>query len=399
MGADPSYSFVSDTPLALKVASEQQALHKDAGSPQPEVLDAQAAMGRRNVAGDKTADDEAYRAALEHASHQRSSTAAFGVPPATARPGGVMLIDGRVIYPEGGVVHPEPLAEPTAEAASGDFSPLDFDSADFHQRPPAPPNPVTDVKVELNDPPATSDGMPADIDGRGGLSVDATVEPAKRQRSSRTKKVADGQAVTFVNDKGEPVTWITDSAPEHQRANARVIIERKLLERPDEIRQAARGLSQAFKAEADRLKSSKTNERGRLPQYEDLISFFEQMAAGLADLTDALDRAFATTTSPGPEPILIGKAAEIAHALQVRVQEWFEKTGTAVIDVPIKMGVLCSGIAFLHSIGADSWSAIGGLSWLIRSTRGAKDTSVPSDQAPRRTRPPGKKSRASKNPR
>ena len=45
MGADPSYSFVSDTPLALKVASEQQALHKEepskdaGGSPQPDVPD------------------------------------------------------------------------------------------------------------------------------------------------------------------------------------------------------------------------------------------------------------------------------------------------------------------------------------------------------------------------
>ena len=48
MGADPSYSFVSDTPLALKVASEQQELHKeepskDTGrSPRPDVPDPRA---------------------------------------------------------------------------------------------------------------------------------------------------------------------------------------------------------------------------------------------------------------------------------------------------------------------------------------------------------------------
>jgi hypothetical protein len=55
------------------------------------------------------------------------------------------------------------------------------------------------------------------------------------------------------------------------------------------------------------------------------------------------------------------------------VKQWLEETGTAVIDVPVRIGVLCAGIAFLHSIAADSIGAIGALGWLVRP-RGDKAT-------------------------
>ncbi len=209
-----------------------------------------------------------------------------------------------------------------------DASALDWTAVD---RPPATPqNPPTELTAKLNDPPPRSDGTPAApvpetvqarLTGSRGLSADATVEPAKRRRPSR-RKAAGGQAVTFVNDKGEPVTWTAESAPDHQRA-AHVVIERKLLERPDDIRKAARNFAQAFADEANRLRNSKPNESGRLAQHDSLVSFFEQMATGLTDLADALDRAFSSATAdhPSPEPILLGKAAEVARWLQVKMQQ------------------------------------------------------------------------------
>jgi hypothetical protein len=158
-------------------------------------------------------------------------------------------------------------------------------------------------------------------------------------------------------------------------SHPKVIVERTLLERPTDIRTAARNLSEAFRHQTNELRNSKPNEPGQLARYESLISFFEQMAGGLADLADALDRAFssatASPTSP-PEPVFLGKAAEIARGLQLRMQQWLEQTGTAVIDVPVRIGVLCAAIAFLHSLGADSLAAIGALGWLVRR-QGDKD--------------------------
>jgi hypothetical protein len=107
-----------------------------------------------------------------------------------------MLDDGTVVYPE-------PPAEPSAGASSGDFSPLDFAAADFRQQSPAPPSPVTDLKIELNDAPAQSDSTPVPqtvalearsqthLAGSGGLSVEGfpaglTVKRAKGRRSART---------------------------------------------------------------------------------------------------------------------------------------------------------------------------------------------------------------------
>src|SRR5258706_3320979 len=105
------------------------------------------------------------------------------------------------------------------------------------------------------------------------------------------------------------------------------------------------------------------------------------MAAGLADLADALDRALSSATgSPPLEPVFLGKAADIAHRLQGITQQWLEETGTAVIDVPVRIGVLCAGIGFLHSIGADSFAAVGALGWLVRPQRDKPRARKPSNK-------------------
>jgi hypothetical protein len=140
------------------------------------------------------------------------------------------------------------------------------------------------------------------------------------------------------------------------------IIERRLRERPDDIRDAAHSYAKAFKAYADELR--RINDRSR--QCDEFIDFLDQMAAGLADLADALERAFAT---PTPEPLLTREAAEKARVLADRVVDWVKWMGTDALDVPmIRIGVLCSGIGFLHYLGADSAAGVGALYWSIHRT-------------------------------
>ena len=90
------------------------------------------------------------------------------------------------------------------------------------------------------------------------------------------------------------------------------------------------------------------------------------MAAGLAELTDALDKAISGAKDGKPEPIFLGTPVQIAKHLHLGFMEWLEENRTLVIDVPIKIGLFGLGAAFLHSIGADSATAIGSLAWLLR---------------------------------
>jgi hypothetical protein len=48
-------------------------------------------------------------------------------------------------------------------------------------------------------------------------------------------------------------------------------------------------VSREFTAQVEELKKSRPNESDRLAQYDDLVAFFEKMAAGLSTLADALE--------------------------------------------------------------------------------------------------------------
>ena len=93
---------------------------------------------------------------------------------------------------------------------------------------------------------------------------------------------------------------------------------------PGDIRELARNLSQEFASQAEDLKRSRPNDE-RLAQHDDLIAFFERMAAGLAQLADALDQAVKEGTGGSLDSVSLGKAAQIARALHQGVMQWIEQ--------------------------------------------------------------------------
>jgi hypothetical protein len=138
---------------------------------------------------------------------------------------------------------------------------------------------------------------PPDAFAQAAANALLNPDPAFEQEIAESAfKENDPEPMTVVNDRGEVIGEVAPNPRIPGGIYARVI-ERKLLERPDDIREAARNLSDAFRNQAHELRKSKPNEPGQLAQYENLLSFFEQMAAGLADLADALDRAFSTATT------------------------------------------------------------------------------------------------------
>jgi hypothetical protein len=129
-------------------------------------------------------------------------------------------------------------------------------------------------------------------------------------------------------------------------------IERILSERHADIRDAARVLSRDFAAQVEELKRTRPNEPDRLAEHDALVAFLEKMATGLNQLADALEQAVGAGGEP--EPVLLGKAAEITRWLQRTVVEYLKESRTAVINVPVRIGLFGLGVAFVHALGIDS---------------------------------------------
>jgi hypothetical protein len=125
----------------------------------------------------------------------------------------------------------------------------------------------------------------------------------------------------------------------------------RLSESPTEIRDAARALSKAVAEQIAQLNESKPNDPDRLAQHLDFVSFLEKLAAGLDNLADMIDRAVAEGSAGKPEPVLLGKAGELARGLGGLVVEALQTHRASVADWSIKFPVLAAGAVLLHALG------------------------------------------------
>jgi hypothetical protein len=141
-----------------------------------------------------------------------------------------------------------------------------------------------------------------------------------------------------------PPTAVTAADMSASRAVSSTV-EQRLLEQPKHIRDAAHSLSREFIDQAAELKKSRPND-------EDLVAFLEKMAEGLERLANALDQCVKS-----PEPIFLGKAAEIARQLSLGSMEWLEANRTNVTAQVVNLSLFGAGIAFVTWIGADSFQA------------------------------------------
>jgi hypothetical protein len=149
---------------------------------------------------------------------------------------------------------------------------------------------------------------------------------------------------------------------EDRTANA---INSRLSQQPADIRDAMRALSQEFRAQIEELNAVRPNDPARAKAYNELVALFQKMAKGLSDLADALDTAINRAVDGKPEPVFLGKAGEIARGLQRVLVKWLDESGTIIVERPLRITLFSLGVAFLHLIGADSVTAIGGLTAIV----------------------------------
>ena len=177
--------------------------------------------------------------------------------------------------------------------------------------------------------------------------------------------------------------WENALPDEDRTANE---IRRRLSQHPADIRDTARTLAREVNEQIQELKRSTPNEADRLAAHNDFMAFLEKMAVGLNKLADAVDQAIADGSDGKLEPVFLGTAGKIARQLHVGLMECLEANRTLVSEIPIRVGLFGLGVAFLHSIGADSLGAIGGLTAL--ALRRAPNTSRSADESKQCRAPP-----------
>jgi hypothetical protein len=150
------------------------------------------------------------------------------------------------------------------------------------------------------------------------------------------------------------------------RAPVAARIASRISESLADIRDAARALSEEFKKQAAELQSARHNDPDRIAHQNDLIDFFQEMAQGLTNLAEALDR-LEISADTIERSFFLSQAADIARNLSQRTVRWLDEQFNEQMDRTIKVGLFGAGIAFLHWLGADTVAAVGALGYIIRA--------------------------------
>src|SRR5262249_9376984 len=161
---------------------------------------------------------------------------------------------------------------------------------------------------------------------------------------------------------------------ELQGGATKSVIERRLSEQPAAIRDIALALSEEFRSQTSELKQQRPNDPDRIAQLDNLVVLSGNMASGLAHLAENLDQAITKGSKGKPEPVFLGKAAEVVQRLHFGLMGWLKENKTEVFDVSFRVGIFLIGVAVLQSLGADSVTvtAVGALAHILKSPASKK---------------------------
>ncbi len=184
----------------------------------------------------------------------------------------------------------------------------------------------------------------------GTLSLHST-PPSVVEMAARGSSFASGRASAVLTvDRAGP----QGASPGTQVA---AIVEQRLSERPADIGAAARALSKAIEDQIELLNASRPNDHEPQTRHDDFVAFLRQIADGLDQLADSIDRAIAAGSAASPEPILLGKSAEIARKLSEVVTKGLDRNRAYIMDCSIKFSLAGAGYVFLHACGVDGYIA------------------------------------------
>jgi len=127
--------------------------------------------------------------------------------------------------------------------------------------------------------------------------------------------------------------------------------DRNLQERATEIRNAARVLAKTMREQVAEWRASRPNDPETLTRYDDMLAFLERIAGELERMADKLDEAIATGAPGSPEPVLLGRAGQIARAVGADVTAFLEKNRQDIAGLTVRTAMFGALYLFLHACG------------------------------------------------
>jgi hypothetical protein len=168
---------------------------------------------------------------------------------------------------------------------------------------------------------------------------------------------SEPQASTAPTMVGPRLAGVSALSAESLVVGAPSNFAQRLSGRTTEIRDAARNLADAVNDQIHHMRASKPNDVASLAKHNEFIAFLEKLAEGLSNLADALDEAISAGTTDTPEPVLLGKAGDIARQLGTDVAAWVQENRTNLVDCTMRMGVFLTAFVFLQACGVDGITA------------------------------------------
>jgi hypothetical protein len=128
-----------------------------------------------------------------------------------------------------------------------------------------------------------------------------------------------------------------------------VSVERRLSERPEDIRAAAHALSRAISEQIDELNALKPNDPDALTRQEMFVAFMQRIAAGLDELAASLERI--SVEPPASRGPLYAKSAAIARSLGKSVMKGLEENQASMMACSLRLPVVMAGTFLFHLLG------------------------------------------------
>ena len=149
---------------------------------------------------------------------------------------------------------------------------------------------------------------------------------------------------------------LTATIEERFSVGETVSVERRLSERPEEIREAARALSRAISEQIEDLNASKPNDPDALTRQEKFIGFMQRIAAGSDELAESLERV--SNEVPASRGVL-SKSAEIALRFGKSVMNGLEENRATILACSLRAPVIAATTCLLHLFGVSTDLAAG----------------------------------------
>lgn len=194
------------------------------------------------------------------------------------------------------------------------------------------------------------------VSAPGAITPQVAVGPATVPSASTAPSVIEMAGLSSssgASGRASAVLSVARAGPQGASpgTQAAATIELRLSEHPADIQKAARALSKAIADQIDSLRTSNGAE------VRDFIDFLQEIAKELDALADLIDRAIGAGSVTTPEPILLGKAAEIARNLGAFTVEGIERNRAFIQDCTVRIGLAGVGLVFLQACGAGEHAA------------------------------------------